>query len=68
MQDVALQLLERSDPSIDAVIAMELGYGIARDLDTLLLTGSGTAPYLSRARQRRVHLDALLHGRTADPS
>lgn len=46
MQDISLQLLERSDPSIDAVIAMELGNGIAQDLDTLLFTGSGTAPYL----------------------
>jgi len=46
MQDISLQLLERSDPSIDAALAMELGNGIAQDLDTLLFTGSGTAPYL----------------------
>lgn len=45
-QDVSVQLLERSEPGIDVALAAELGRALAADLDVLLLTGSGTAPYL----------------------
>lgn len=46
IEDVSQQLLDRAEPGIDTVIATELGRAIGADLDTLLLTGSGTAPYL----------------------
>lgn len=44
--ELSQQLLDRAEPGMDSVIGTELGRGIAEDLDVLLLTGSGTAPYL----------------------
>jgi hypothetical protein len=45
-EDVSTQLLERADPGIDEVIAVELGRSLAEQLDTLLFSGSGVKPYL----------------------
>jgi HK97 family phage major capsid protein len=42
--DLSQQLLDRSEPNMDEVIASDLGRAHAEKLDETLLTGSGTAP------------------------
>lgn len=42
-QDVSMQLLERSDPSIDSVIFMELRKSYNQQLDNQLINGSGSS-------------------------
>lgn len=45
-EDVSTQLLDRAEPGIDEVIAVELGRSLAEQLDLLLFTGSGSGKYL----------------------
>lgn len=44
--DMSQQLFDQAAPGFDAMVASELGKSLAGNVDTLLLTGTGTAPQL----------------------